>query len=71
KDFLESINPDSLEILSGCKAEAGLSSGAPDTRYQFEREGYFIEDSKYSSAEKPVFNRVIGLRDTWGKMDQS
>ncbi len=70
KDFLESINPDSLEILNGCKVEAGIFANDPDTRYQFEREGYFIEDSKYSSAEKPVFNRVISLRDTWGKMDQ-
>lgn len=70
KDFLQCINPASLEILSGCKAEAGVLAADADTRYQFEREGYFIQDSKYSTAEKPVFNRVIGLRDTWGKMDQ-
>ncbi|MEZ5535803.1 MAG: glutamine--tRNA ligase/YqeY domain fusion protein [Thiolinea sp.] len=70
KNFLETINPHSLEILQGCKAEAGLRNSDPETRYQFEREGYFIADSRYSTAEKPVFNRVIGLRDTWGKMDQ-
>jgi glutaminyl-tRNA synthetase len=71
KNFLESINPQSLEILQGCKAEAGLAVADSETRYQFEREGYFVADSKYSTPEKPVLNRVIGLRDTWGKMDQS
>ncbi|MEZ5479541.1 MAG: glutamine--tRNA ligase/YqeY domain fusion protein [Thiolinea sp.] len=70
KDFLACINPDSLEILNGCKAEAGLAQATVEDRYQFEREGYFILDSKYSTPEQPVFNRVIGLRDTWGKMDQ-
>jgi len=67
KHFLDAINPDSLTILSGCKAEAGLRQADPETRYQFEREGYFILDSRYSTPEQPVFNRVIGLRDTWGR----
>ncbi len=65
KDFLESINPDSLEILSGCKGEVGLAQASGEDHYQFEREGYFILDSKYSSDDKMVFNRTIGLRDNW------
>ena len=70
KDFLQYINPNSLEILQGCKAEAGLANVTSDERYQFERQGYFILDEKYSNTNNKVFNRVIGLRDTWGKMDQ-
>jgi glutaminyl-tRNA synthetase len=65
KDFLDSINPNSLEILSGCKGEIGLANATLKDHYQFEREGYFIIDCKYSSDEKMVFNRTIGLRDTW------
>lgn len=67
-DFMESINPDSLKILSGCKAEIGLATADPETRFQFEREGYFFQDSKHSSKDKLVFNRTIGLRDTWAKI---
>lgn len=69
KNFLESINPDSLEILTGCKAEISLADATIDERFQFERQGYFCLDSKYHSKEKAVFNRTIGLRDTWAKMD--
>jgi glutaminyl-tRNA synthetase len=65
KDFLDSINPNSLEILTGCKAEVGLATASEEDHYQFEREGYFILDSKYSTADQKVFNRTIGLRDTW------
>jgi len=70
KDFLQSINPDSLEILDNCKAEAGLATATLDDHFQFERTGYFYIDSKYSTAEKPVFNRTISLKDSWAKMDQ-
>ena len=70
KNFLECINPNSLEVLPACKGEIGLSKATLEDRYQFEREGYFILDSRYSSLEKPVFNRVIGLRDTWDKAAQ-
>ena len=69
KDFLDSINSDSLEILTGCKGEVGLANATLEDHYQFEREGYFILDSKYSSDEKKVFNRTIGLRDTWQRKD--
>jgi len=68
KNFLDSINPESLVILSGCKAEIGLGKLSLDDRYQFEREGYFILDEKYTTTEKPVFNQIIGLKDTWEKI---
>ncbi len=71
KDFLQSLNPDSLKILEGCKAEISLAEATLDDHFQFEREGYFYLDSKYTSAETPVFNRTIGLKDSWAKMDQS
>lgn len=66
-DFLESLNPNSLQILENCKAEIGLSKATLDDHYQFEREGYFYLDSKYSTAEYPVFNQTIGLKDSWEK----
>ena len=67
KDFLESINTDSLEVLTGCKGELGLAEAGLEDHYQFEREGYFFLDSKHTTDEKKVFNRTIGLRDTWQK----
>lgn len=67
KDFMQSLNPNSLEILTGCKAEKGLINADSETRFQFEREGYFIQDSRYSKPGNLVYNRVIGLRDTWQK----
>lgn len=67
RDFLEDLNPDSLEILDNCKAEVSLAKATPDDHFQFEREGYFYIDSKYSTAEYPVFNQTIGLKDTWEK----
>lgn len=65
RNFLDFINPESLQILQGCKGEIGLAEADVGDHYQFEREGYFCLDSGYSSADKPVFNRTIGLRDTW------
>ncbi|RVU85380.1 glutamine--tRNA ligase/YqeY domain fusion protein [Leucothrix sargassi] len=67
KDYMLSLNPESLEILKGCKAEKGLAQSDTKARFQFEREGYFTQDSLYSSPESLVYNRVIGLRDTWAK----
>jgi glutaminyl-tRNA synthetase len=69
KNFLDCINPDSLEILQGCKAEISLASASIGNSYQFERQGYFCLDSKYSTAEKPVFNRTISLKDSFGKTE--
>jgi len=69
KNFLDCINPDSLEILQGCKAEASLATALVGNSYQFERQGYFCLDSKYSTAERPVFNRTISLKDSFGKTE--
>ncbi len=65
KNFLDALNPESLTILTGCKGEISLAQAETGVPYQFEREGYFCLDSKYSSADKPVFNRTIGLKDNW------
>lgn len=70
KNFLDSINPESLEVLSDCKAEISLAAAKETDHFQFEREGYFCLDSKFTTLEKPVFNRSIGLRDSWAKIEQ-
>ena len=64
-DFLAAINPESLQVLAGCKAEASLAGAVPGATLQFEREGYFCRDSR--SGERLVFNRAIALRDTWAR----
>ena len=69
EDFLSTINPESLVIKQGF-AEPGLQSAEQGKAYQFEREGYFCLDSHYGSADKLVFNRTVGLRDTWAKIGQ-
>lgn len=65
-DFLATINPESLMIRYGV-VEPGLQSAIACHPYQFEREGYFCADSRYSSATRLVFNRTVSLRDSWGK----
>ena len=67
-DFLESLNPDSLQVLAGCKIEPALADAEPGCSYQFERLGYFCLDSKSTAPGKPVFNRTVPLRDSWAKM---
>ncbi len=71
KDFKDYVNPDSREILTGCKLEASLKDAKVGDSYQFLRQGYFCLDSKDSSPEKLVFNRTVGLRDSWAKMQKS
>ncbi|MBI9032560.1 glutamine--tRNA ligase/YqeY domain fusion protein [bacterium] len=68
KTFLDYINPDSLEINQNCWVEPELAKAKAEVNYQFERIGYFFLDSKYSSPEKPVFNRTVTLKDTWAKI---
>ena len=60
----------SLEILKDCQLEPGLAEAAPESRFQFERLGYFCVDSKISSMDAPVFNRTVTLRDTWAKIQK-
>ncbi|CAI1825754.1 TPA: glutamine--tRNA ligase [Serratia fonticola] len=67
EDFLATINPESLVIKQGF-VEPSLAAAQPEKAYQFEREGYFCADSRYSTAERLVFNRTVGLRDTWAKI---
>ena len=63
KDFLECLNPDSLEILTGCKIERSLAAAKAPESYQFMRLGYFCPDNKDSTPEHPVFNRSVSLKD--------
>ncbi len=70
KNFLDTLNPNNLEILHGCKAEVSLSKATVGNSFQFERQGYFCLDSKYSTPAKPVFNRTISLKDSFGKEEQ-
>ena len=65
KDFLACLNPNSLEVLTGCKAEASLRSAKAPESYQFMRLGYFCPDSKDSTPEHPVFNRSVSLKDSF------
>ena len=67
--FLNNMNPDSLNILNNCKIEPSVKGTATLDRWQFERIGYFCTD-KDSSDEKPVFNKTVGLKDTWAKIQK-
>jgi len=69
QDFTANLNPQSLEVLRGCKLEPSLRDAAPGARYQFERLGYFCVDLD-STPEKLVFNRTAALRDTWAKIEK-
>ncbi|MBQ0783260.1 MAG: glutamine--tRNA ligase/YqeY domain fusion protein [Amphritea sp.] len=66
-DFLDNINADSFSVIENCWIEPGLVNAAPETGFQFERVGYFVADRYEHSVETPVFNKTIGLRDTWKK----
>ncbi len=68
KDFKEFINPDSLQILKNAKLEPSLGLAKPEDRFQFERQGYFCPDSHDSKPQRPVFNRIATLRDSWVKI---
>jgi glutaminyl-tRNA synthetase len=68
--FLDHLNPDSLEVRGGCKLEPSLGHVEPETRVQFERLGYFVADRVEHGPGKPVFNRTIGLRDSWAKQEK-
>ena len=65
-DFTAELNPNSLEVLAGCKLEPALAKAGAEEPLQFERQGYFRLDPD-SEPGRPVFNRTVGLRDTWAK----
>jgi glutaminyl-tRNA synthetase len=64
-DFLDYLNSDSLEVLTGCKAEASLAGAKPGESYQFMRQGYFCADSRDSKPGNLVFNRSVKLKDSF------
>jgi glutaminyl-tRNA synthetase len=67
EDFLDLLNPDSLQTIDNAWVEPSLVHAEPEQNFQFEREGYFVADRYDYTGEQPVFNRTIGLRDTWNK----
>ena len=67
EEILSRINPDSLRILKGAKVEPSISDDSPDTRYQFERTGYFWKDPVDGVGEELVFNRIVSLKDSWSR----
>jgi len=69
QDFTVNLNPDSLKVLSGCKIEPSVKDTKPLDRFQFERLGYFCTDAD-SAPDKLVFNKTVGLRDTWAKIQK-
>ena len=66
-DFIASLNPHSLEVVEGAKVETSLARTTEGTHYQFLRTGYFVVD-KDTRPDRLVFNRVVGLKDSWGKV---
>jgi glutaminyl-tRNA synthetase len=69
RDWKSYLNPNSLEVLAGCKVEPGLAAAAAMRQFQFERLGYFCVDPD-SAPDRPVFNRTVSLRDTWARVAQ-
>ena len=68
-DWKETVNPASLEVTTDARVEPGLRTVEPEQRFQFERLGYFCVDPD-STAGKPVFNRIVSLKDTWAKIEK-
>jgi glutaminyl-tRNA synthetase len=64
---LEDINPDSLQVIKNALIEPAVILEKPDERFQFERQGYFYADPIDYTDENPVFNKIVGLKDSWGK----
>jgi glutaminyl-tRNA synthetase len=69
-DFLNYVQPNSLQVLHSCQVEPGLADVRPGSRYQFLRQGYFCADAD-STPGQAVFNRTVSLRDTWAKMQKA
>ncbi|MGA1938779.1 glutamine--tRNA ligase/YqeY domain fusion protein [Arcobacter sp. YIC-310] len=66
-ESLEDLNPNSLTIIKEALVEPAVVTEKPDERFQFERQGYFYADPIDYSEEKPVFNKIVGLKDSWAK----
>jgi glutaminyl-tRNA synthetase len=70
ENFTDVINPESLKVLTNAKVEPSLVNAKPEQAFQFERQGYFCLDNKDATPEHLVFNRTVGLRDTWAKISE-
>jgi glutaminyl-tRNA synthetase len=70
-DVDDALNAESLRIVTDAKLEPGLLEAEPEQKFQFERTGYFSVDPTTSGPGRPVFNRVVTLRDTWAKLEQA
>ena len=68
EDYESALNPNSLEVVTGARVEPALGAAEVGERVQFERTGYFVVDED-SRPGRPVFNRAVGLRDTWAKIE--
>lgn len=71
EDFIANLNPHSLEVITGCKVEPGLADAPAGSRFQFLRHGYFCIDTVDSKPGNLVFNRTVGLRDSWAKIENT
>jgi len=67
-DFRDNLNLNSLEVIKNAWGEPSMTDAAPGQAFQFERLGYFVRDTDSGADGQPVFNRTVGLRDTWGKI---
>ncbi|MBI2114821.1 MAG: glutamine--tRNA ligase/YqeY domain fusion protein [candidate division NC10 bacterium] len=70
QDFLANVNPDSLEVLAGCRGEPSLAGARPGSIYQFERQGYFCVDPDSANGTL-VFNRAVSLKDEWARIEKA
>ena len=68
QDWKDTLNPRSLEVITGAKLEPGLAGAPPESRWQFERMGYFVADRRDSKPGRLVFNRTVTLRDEWARI---
>jgi glutaminyl-tRNA synthetase len=68
EDWTTVLNPGSLEVVTGARVEPALAAATPGERFQLERTGYFVVDPE-ATPGRPVFNRAVGLRDTWAKIE--
>jgi glutaminyl-tRNA synthetase len=80
QDFIDRLNPDSLAVVRGAFGEPSLAHAKPPSAaatdagcpfYQFERQGYFVRDPQNGEGGIPAFNKTIGLRDTWAKIQKT
>lgn len=70
KDFLEFLNPDSLNVVSNVMVEPAITQAVPGDYFQFERVGYFSVDEDSKESEWPILNRTVSLRDSWAKLNK-